>query len=125
VIIFLNGPFGVGKTTTAHLLGERIPHAMVYDPEVIGSCVRYLVRAVEQADDYQDHVLWRILTVEIARLLRETYGRALVVPMTVTRYDYYDFIRTTWRKCSARLAVPGTPVSSMPAIRLTAPQSYR
>lgn len=35
---------------------------MVYEPEVIGSYVGYLLKAVEQGDDYQDHVLWRILT---------------------------------------------------------------
>ena len=29
MIIFLNGPFGVGKTTTARLLAGRIPNAVV------------------------------------------------------------------------------------------------
>ncbi len=104
VLIFVNGPFGVGKTTTANLLVERIPHAMVYDPEVIGSYVRYLLRAVEQADDYQDHVLWRILTIDVARLLRETYGRSLVVPMSITRRDYYDAITEGFRQVDPDLA---------------------
>ena len=102
MIIFVNGPFGVGKTTTASLLVECIPHAMVY--EVIGSYVRYLLRAVEQADDYQDHVLWRILTVDVASLLRETYGRSLVVPMAITRRDYYDVIMGGFREIDPELA---------------------
>ena len=35
VILFLNGPFGIGKTTTAHLLVERLPGALLYDPELV------------------------------------------------------------------------------------------
>ena len=104
MIIFVNGPFGVGKTTAADLLVERIPHAMVYDPEVIGSYVRYLLRAVEQAEDYQDHLLWRILTVDVARLLRETYRRSLVVPMSITWRDYYDVIIGGFRQVDPNLA---------------------
>ena len=29
MIVFVNGPFGVGKTTVARLLAEKIPHAML------------------------------------------------------------------------------------------------
>jgi tRNA uridine 5-carbamoylmethylation protein Kti12 len=90
MIIFLNGPFGVGKTTTAHLLAARLPQAIVYDPEVMGSYLQYLLKTIDPVDDFQDYVLWRTMTVEVARLLRATYQRSLIVPMTVTRRDYYD-----------------------------------
>ena len=92
MIIFINGPFGIGKTTTAQLLVERLPHAMVYDPEVMGNYLQYLLKTIDPVDDFQDYVLWRTLTVEVARLLRTTYGQSLIVPMTVTRPDYYDAI---------------------------------
>jgi len=89
MIIFLNGPFGVGKTTTAQLLVERLPHAMVYDPEIMGSYLHYLLQTIDPVADFQDYGLWRTLTVEVARLLRVTYDRTLIVPMTITRQDYY------------------------------------
>ncbi|HSH80161.1 MAG TPA: AAA family ATPase, partial [Herpetosiphonaceae bacterium] len=92
MIVLLNGPFGIGKTTTAHLLVERLPDAMLLDPEEIGTFVRRLVSPIEQRDDYQDHALWRVLFVEVAGLLRETYGRTLVVPMTIWRRDYFAAI---------------------------------
>lgn len=97
MIILLNGPFGIGKTTTADLLVERLPDAMLLDPEEIGTFVRRLVSPIEQRDDYQDHALWRVLFVEVAGLLRETYGRTLVVPMTIWRRDYFAAITTGLR----------------------------
>lgn len=103
MIIFVNGPFGVGKTTAATLLVERIPHAMLYDPEVIGSTVRVLLSGVERADDFQDHALWRMLTVDAARRLRETTGRPLVVPMTVIWRDYYDVLIDGFRRIDREL----------------------
>lgn len=36
MIIWLNGPFGVGKTTLANLLHQEIPDSILYDPEYLG-----------------------------------------------------------------------------------------
>jgi deoxyadenosine/deoxycytidine kinase len=36
MIIMLNGPFGVGKSTVAQRLHDHLPHSMIYDPEIIG-----------------------------------------------------------------------------------------
>ena len=36
MIILINGPFGIGKTTTARLLVRRLPGAVVYNPEHTG-----------------------------------------------------------------------------------------
>ena len=90
--IWLNGAFGVGKTTVAEFLVERIDGATLSDPEVIGEMLRELLPAPWQEDDWQDISLWRKLTREaIAGLVDE--GRApLVVPMTLVRPDYFDEI---------------------------------
>jgi len=92
VILFLNGPFGIGKTTTARLLVERLPGAVLYDPELVGTFLRALVEPVEQREDFQDLALWPRLVVDMARLLRETYGRSLVVPMALWHHDYFATI---------------------------------
>lgn len=36
MIIWLNGPFGVGKTTLANLLHQEIPDSILYNPEHLG-----------------------------------------------------------------------------------------
>jgi adenylylsulfate kinase-like enzyme len=36
VIIWLNGPFGGGKTTTASELHTLLPSSRLFDPEMVG-----------------------------------------------------------------------------------------
>jgi hypothetical protein len=78
MIIWLNGPFGVGKTTVAHELVQLIPNARIADPERIGYVMK---RTFWWKADYQEVALWRRLTV---RQLRRRARRAtVIVPMTV------------------------------------------
>ena len=97
MMIFLNGPFGIGKTTTARLLVKRIPSARLYDPEWVGAFLRATLGKVERGSDYQDHVLWPRLTVEVARLFWVTARRPLVIPMTIAHRDRFDFITSRLR----------------------------
>ena len=92
MIVFVNGPFGVGKTTVARLLAEKIPHAMLYDPEKIGAVLHKVLGPVHRVEDFQDYALWRILLVGWARVLKKVTARTLVVPTTVWRRDLFDRI---------------------------------
>ena len=103
MMIFLNGPFGVGKTTTARLLVEKIPHARLHDPEHIGAFLRATLGKIERVNDYQDHRLWPRLTVEGARLLWVTSRRPLVIPMTIAQRERFEFITSRVRAISGDL----------------------
>lgn len=92
MIILINGSFGVGKTTVAELLVEGIPNSLLYDPEVVGSCLSHIVRPFEQFEDFQDLPMWRALSITIAQLLKQTYRRTLVVPMTLWYEPYFQEI---------------------------------
>jgi len=85
MIIWLNGPFGIGKTSTAHALLRRLPAALLYDPEPFGAALRKTVATFEAAADFQELRAWPSLVVETARVLSDTYGRPLVLPLTVWR----------------------------------------
>ena len=88
MIIFINGSFGVGKTTVTTQLAEHLPNAMLYDPELVGAILREMTHGIrsgkEDSDDFQDIGLWRSLTGVIAGHLQTAYGRTLVIPMTVS-----------------------------------------
>ncbi len=92
MIIFINGAFGVGKTTVAERLVERIPNSLLFDAEEVGYFLRKVVKPVEQPDDFQHLPMWRMLTVTTARWLQERYGRTLIMPMTIWRKSYFDAV---------------------------------
>lgn len=90
MIVFLNGTFGVGKTTIATQLLERLPGSLLFDAELVGYFLRHIVAPIENPADFQDLALWRSLTVTTAQQLRATYGRTLIMPMTIWRPDYFN-----------------------------------
>lgn len=97
MIIMLNGSFGVGKTSVAEELCRSLPDSALYDPEIVGSALRYhtkgILSAEEETDDFQDIAIWPELTVKTAELLYKQYGRTLVVPMTLANPAYLNYIR--------------------------------
>lgn len=61
MILFVNGPFGIGKTSAARVLVEKTPNAMLYDPEIIGYVLRRIPRLAREVNNYQNYALWRKL----------------------------------------------------------------
>jgi hypothetical protein len=92
VIVWINGPFGVGKSTVASLLAERWSHATVFDPEYLGFLLRTWQPADAVVNDFQDLSVWRRLVVETASGLIRDFGRPLIVPMTLLNPSYFDEI---------------------------------
>jgi hypothetical protein len=97
VLIWLNGPFGIGKTSTAEALIRRLPGAILFDPEPVGLMFRDMYRSVEPVDDFQDLQAWRAAVPALVRVLRQSNAATLVMPMTVWRRDYFTEILTALR----------------------------
>lgn len=88
VIVFLNGAFGIGKTTVARALVKRLPRAVLFDPEPIG----VVLQRIRRVDDFQDLALWRHLTILGIRIAR-LFARTVVVPMAFSNPVYLQEIR--------------------------------
>jgi hypothetical protein len=112
MILFINGPFGVGKTSVAKVLVQKMPHSMLYDPEAIGAVLHRVFGPFWKAEDFQDYALWRHLLVVGARMVKMVSTRTLVIPMTVWRRDLFDPIIAGLRKVDPDLS----------CFRLTAPR---
>ncbi|MEU2376864.1 NUDIX hydrolase [Streptomyces misionensis] len=93
-VVWINGAFGAGKTTTARELIELIPHSTLFDPEVIGGSLTHLLppKHLAEVGDYQDLPIWRRLVVDTAAAMLAELGGTLVVPMTLLRQEYRDEI---------------------------------
>ncbi|MEV0964998.1 NUDIX domain-containing protein [Streptomyces sp. NPDC049910] len=94
MIVWINGAFSAGKTTTARELIDLIPNSTLYDPEVIGGAMRALLpqKRLAEVTDHQDLPIWRRLVVDTAAALLAEVGGVLVVPMTLLRQEYRDEI---------------------------------
>jgi 8-oxo-dGTP pyrophosphatase MutT (NUDIX family) len=92
VIVWLNGAFGAGKTSTARELIDLIPNCTLYDPELIsGELARLLPqKRLAEVSDFQDLPIWRRLVVDTAAALLAEVGGTLVVPMTLLSQEHRD-----------------------------------
>lgn len=108
-MIWLNGPFGVGKTTVARILVAELSSARPFEPEEVGSLLRRSLPL--PTGDFQDLPAWRHLTVETARVIAggdttcgERAGQAdLVVPMTLVHPTYRSEIHTGLQSAGLQL----------------------
>jgi predicted kinase len=85
VIIWINGGFGAGKTALAEELHQRLPDAVVYNPEDVGLM---LWKQMPPNDDFQHLPSWRELVVATALSLRKHHADTLIVPMSLIRDAY-------------------------------------
>jgi chloramphenicol 3-O-phosphotransferase len=94
VIVFLNGSFGVGKTSVARAL-KRYLGAAIYNPEITGGVIRSLPHWLgltnQKSGDYQDMPLWRNGTVAGIRLVRSVRP-VVIVPMAFSNRAHLDEI---------------------------------
>jgi AAA domain-containing protein len=87
MVVWINGAFGVGKTSVAQALRTQLPDARIFDPELIGFVLRRLLRP----RDYQDLRSWRVLTRLVAAAASR-WADPLIVPMSICRAEYFDEI---------------------------------
>lgn len=96
MLIWLNGTFGAGKTTTANELTKVLPDARVYDPELVGDLLRSTLADIP-VDDSQNWSPWRPLVAEGAIQLARFTHSPWVVPQTLLREEYYREIFDRFR----------------------------
>ncbi len=68
--------------------------SLLFDAEEVGYFLRNIVGPIETFDDFQDIPLWRTLTITTTKMLRDTYKRTMIMPMTIWYEPYFDEIMT-------------------------------
>jgi broad-specificity NMP kinase len=92
VIIFVNGPFGVGKTTAVTEVSARVPSALVIDPEKVGHMLWAQLPGQLRAEEFELEPVWPALTRTLIREASRAYARTILVPMTIARPEVFTQI---------------------------------
>ncbi|WP_432194106.1 AAA family ATPase [Streptomyces sp. bgisy027] len=88
MLLWINGPFGGGKTQTAHEIQRRLPGSVICDPEHAGFGLRRMLPP-ELRHDFQDLASWRQGVVEVLDLALTKHDGVVIAPMTVTNSGYF------------------------------------
>ncbi|MFI5689403.1 AAA family ATPase [Streptomyces sp. NPDC051636] len=83
MLLWINGPFGGGKTQTAHEIQRRLPGSVICDPEHAGFGLRRMLPP-ELRGNFQDLASWRQGVVEVLDLALTRHDGVVIAPMTVT-----------------------------------------
>ncbi|UXY29025.1 AAA family ATPase [Streptomyces sp. HUAS TT20] len=83
MLLWINGPFGGGKTQTAHEIQRRLPGSVICDPEHAGFGLHRTLPP-ELRGDFRDLTSWRQGVVEVLDLALTKREGAVIAPMTVT-----------------------------------------
>lgn len=92
MILWLNGTFGVGKTTTANAICDHADGWRLFDPEWVGYMLRANLRDRE-IDDFQDIEPWRSLVPRTMHEIAGLTGDRLVAVQTVLVEQYWRELR--------------------------------
>lgn len=91
MLVWINGPFGGGKTQTAYEIHRRLPGSAVCDPEHVGFGLRRMMPA-KLLGDFQDLPAWRQGVYEVLDLALGEYDGPLIAPMTIVEPGYFQEI---------------------------------
>ncbi|MFF1275206.1 AAA family ATPase [Streptomyces marokkonensis] len=94
MLLWINGPFGGGKTQTAHEIRRRLPGSVICDPEYPGFGLHRMLPPALRGD-FQDLAAWRQGVVEVLDLALTRHEGVVIAPMTVT--DSGHFAETVGR----------------------------
>ncbi|GHF76279.1 AAA family ATPase [Streptomyces thermodiastaticus] len=83
MLLWINGPFGGGKTQTAHEIHRRLPGSVICDPEHAGFGLHRMLPPALRGD-FRDLAAWRQGVVEVLDLVLTRHEGVVIAPMTVT-----------------------------------------
>jgi hypothetical protein len=88
VLVWINGPFGGGKTATAFELQRRLPGSVVCDPEHLGFGLHRMLPPSLRTD-FQSLRAWRSGVYEVLHLAARNHPGPVIVPMTLVDPGYF------------------------------------
>ena len=93
MILWISGPYGVGKSTLAERIAAKLENALIFDAEEVGNAVRENYPNCPHGYIFEDYPLWGEFCYKLLRDIHENYHQNILVPMTLVRRGSYRIIR--------------------------------
>lgn len=103
MIIWINGPYGVGKSTLAEVLQKYLPNSFIFDAEQVGNAVRDNMPARFFRETFEEFPLWQEMCYRLLKELDEVYDGCVLVPMTLKLPASHDAILQRLRDFGAEI----------------------
>ena len=93
MIIWISGPYGVGKSTLAEAMAAKMDNALIFDAEKVGNAVRGSYPGCPFGYIFEDYPLWGEFCYKLLKDLHQRMDRDILVPMTLLRKESYRIIK--------------------------------
>ena len=83
MILWLNGPYGVGKSTLAEALRAMLPDSMIFDAEQVGNAIRDNLPERCFRETFEEYEMWLDVCVGLLTEASRACPGPVLVPMTL------------------------------------------
>ena len=97
MIIWLSGPYGVGKSTLAEAMAAKMENALIFDAEEVGNAVRENYPNCPYGYIFEDYPLWGEFCYLLLKDVHEKFHKDILVPMTLVRAESCRMIENLLR----------------------------
>lgn len=94
MIIWISGPYGVGKSTLAEAMAAKMKNALIFDAEEVGNAVRENYPDCPYGYIFEDYPLWGEFCYQLLKDIHEKFHVDILVPMTLLREKSYGIIES-------------------------------
>lgn len=99
MIVWINGPYGIGKSALAEKLLEDDSHGFLFDAEEVGNAVRdNMPTELFNGYLFENYPLWFEMCTALLKDISERYDGLIYVPMTLALPDSFEKIARPLRQ---------------------------